>query len=204
MAHSGVKWAAIGTTVLRMAVVILVLVIMPIWALTGARCLRIADLNSTRLSDFGQDKNNGMFAQDRKPSTEPAAVQPGVFALKTASEVERRAAASRKCVSPDTGGRVAGPLIARGSTEEIEQIQLRLRQMGAAWMRLERLDSESSSAKGVTGRGGLYQFSCRMPLPENPTYSKQFVVTASKATDAMRRVTEQIQRWIDAQRTAQK
>lgn len=68
-------------------------------------------------------------------------------------------------------------------------IQERLKQMGAAYMILERAPPD----------GAAYRFHCQMPIAGSDTYTRPFEVTAPDAIQAMERVLADVESWFATQ-----
>ncbi len=190
MAYSGVKWTTLGTIVLRMGIVISFLVIMPVWALTGARHNESEDRIIT-LAGGSQDGDPGSARLlERKPLALP---QAGNSVSTRGGAVNRELAPGTQVDDATERARRQDP-VSRAQGAQMHAIELRLRNLGATWLRLERLNSTRPDDQ----QNG-YFFACRIPLPNNPTYCKQFEARSKEPATAMQRVADNIQQWLDAQ-----
>lgn len=69
----------------------------------------------------------------------------------------------------------------------LHRLQHRLRALGVSYMRLGLQAGERS--------GAVYHFHCRLPVPDNPLYSRPFDARASEPLLAMQRVLRDVEAW---------
>ncbi len=204
MSNASTTWKSAGTIVLRMAIVMGVVVAMPIWSVfeagvpadLRAQWVRLGALaRLQRLVHAAAARGTTTDITESDESVEPRSPSRLEVAVQSDNGRVGRNGFSRKQPLPDA--RTAAKKSTQQRTrQELMRMADRLRRMGATAMRLEK--SRTGSSRGE------YYFMCRMPLPSNPVYYKQFEARSTSPTVAIRQVTEAIQRWTGAASTARR
>jgi len=173
-----------------MGIVLSVLVIMPVWALTGAR-RNESENRAITLAGGSQDGDPGSARRlERKPLALPHA---GNSVSTRRRGVNRERAPGTQVDHATKRARRQDP-VSRTQGAKMHAIELHLRNLGATWLRLER-----SNTMCPDDEQNRYFCVCRIPLPNNPTYRKQFEARSKDPATALQRVADHIQRWLDAQ-----
>lgn len=185
-----------------MLVVLVLLVGMPIWALTDARRItdrdERAELIPRALLPAAADPASN---RDAEPVWEVSASARSLFPddprgsigpsrIRSAADLDDLAwpRTPRKLPRLDDNPH-RQPVISAGGAAK-DAICQRLQKLGATYIMLEPVDST-----------GMVRFHCRMPLPDNPVYERPFQAAAPNAMVAMSDVLKQVQQWVGRRQT---
>jgi hypothetical protein len=195
---------------IRTLIMLAILVVLPGIALLGKHCPQVYDVlgrlpaivHQARVKLAHALDPHSAVAADSRPAPAAENWTMGPRGLVDAQASQIPAAAPRVGVQQRTvdrfpalapsvqpspaSGQAAPPAAAPAGASMMEQIEARLRELGAVHFRLERWDG---------GRGEVYRFECQMSVGGDPRLARHFEATADEVDRAAQQVLEQVEAW---------